>query len=344
MVSVIIPARNEEHNIAECLRSILGNIYSRFEVIVVDDQSTDRTGEIAREISGHDPRVRVVLNTALPDGWLGKPWACATGAEHASGDILCFTDADTLHRPDALVRSINAMSRREADLFSIYSGQRFETRWERIIQPHVFALIALRFGGTETVTRSPRVLDKITNGQCLFATRPAYDQMGGHHAVRGYFNEDVMIAQHFFANGKRVVLTSGVNQTSTRMYTSLSEMVHGWGRTLYSGARLSTPSFGSVSWIVHPVLSVLPLMMELAPVIVLIRAAFTGISSPVLIWAVLSTLGMLWWWHYVYAGTRHRILYALIYPFGATVVFYIYLRAIFRGSRVTWKGRAYVSE
>ncbi len=108
-VSVIIPARNEARNIERCVRSVLSTTYPNVDVIVIDDDSTDGTGEIARGIAADDARLRVVESDPLPDGWFGKQWACAKGARLAPGDILCFTDADTRHSRDLLSRSLNAM-------------------------------------------------------------------------------------------------------------------------------------------------------------------------------------------------------------------------------------------
>ena len=105
LVSVIVPARDEARNIERCVRSVLGARYPALEVIVVDDHSADGTGDIARRVAAGDPRLRVVDNPPLPAGWMGKQWACATGAAHARGALLGFADADTTHAPDLLPRA-----------------------------------------------------------------------------------------------------------------------------------------------------------------------------------------------------------------------------------------------
>lgn len=240
-VSVIIPARDEARNIGKCLKSVLATSYPDCEVIVVDDQSTDGTGEIARNLATTDPRLRVIANTPLPDGWFGKQWACATGAGAATGSILCFADADTTHSADLLTRSVNAILRRNADLFSVMGRQELGSFWERIVQPQIFGIMAVRFGGTETITKSPLATDKIANGQCLFVRREPYDALGGHALVKSHVADDLMMAQRFFAAGKHVVVEEGVDQLSTRMYTSFAELVHGWGKNVFAGGRDSVP-------------------------------------------------------------------------------------------------------
>lgn len=341
LVSVIIPARNEAHNIEACVRSILSSTYPALEVIVVDDRSEDATGELARAIAARDGRVRVIESRPLDAGWLGKQWACAQGAAAARGEMLCFTDADTRHAPDLLVRSVNAMRARRAELFSVIGQQALGTFWERAVQPQVFSMLLARYGGPEVVNRSPRAVDKIANGQCLFVRRDAYDALGGHGAVRGKVAEDLALAQLFFARGKRTELIAGLNQLSTRMYTSLGELVRGWMKNVYAGGVDATPG-GRVGRALLPLLLVAAPVIMLAPPLALIAAALGLVGSGVALWAAIATAAMLAWWVLVYAGVlRLSPAYALAFPLGAAVLLYIIVRAVARGRRVEWKGREY---
>jgi chlorobactene glucosyltransferase len=341
-VSVIVPARNESRNIARCLSSILSSTYPNLEVIVVDDASTDGTGDIARKLSTRDPRARVVVNPPLPESWFGKQWACATGAKLARGEILLFTDADTVHKPDLVTRSVNAIRRTDADLFSVAGRQELGGFWERIVQPQIFTILSMRYGGTESVNESPRVTDKIANGQCIFVRRVAYDAIGGHSTVRTSVAEDLMLAQKFFATRKRVILMLGVNQLSTRMYASLREIVAGWRKNVFAGGLDSVP-FGHIGRTLFPLALLLPPVMELLPVITLILAAFAPVTAAIILWASLSMAATLLWWVVVYATVRENPLYALLYPLGALVLLYIFVSAVIRGRRVSWKGRTYIS-
>ncbi|HXV15282.1 MAG TPA: glycosyltransferase, partial [Gemmatimonadaceae bacterium] len=219
LVSVVIPARNEARNIERCLRSVLSNDYPRFEVVVVNDGSTDATGDIAQSIAATDNRARVIETEGLPEGWFGKQWACETGARATSGEIILFADADTTQSSDLITRSVNAMLRRNADLFSVLGRQELGTFWERLIQPQIFTIMSVRYGGTESITRSRFVKDKIANGQCLFVRRSTYEEFGGHSLVKSHVADDMMLAQRYFARGRRVVLEEGIHQLSTRMYT-----------------------------------------------------------------------------------------------------------------------------
>lgn len=341
LVSVVIPARNEAHNIERCLRSVLTATYPNLEVIVVDDHSTDGTGDISRRIAAEDARVHLIRNPDLPDGWFGKQWACMNGAKASLGEIICFADADTTQSSDLVTRSVNAIQRRDADLFSIAGRQELGSFWERLVQPQIFSILLARYGGTESVTNSPRASDKIANGQCLFVKRDVYESLGGHELVKSHVADDMMMAQRFFARGKKVVLMQGRDQLSTRMYTSLSELVHGWGKNVFAGGRDSVP-LGILGQIAFPFLLLLAPLISIVPPVVLLASMFVALSHAAVLWAMISCAALLVWWVFAYRTAEASPLYALLSPIGAAVVFYIFSRAVIRGRRVAWKGRDYL--
>ena len=344
LVTVIVPARNEAHNIARCVTSILSTNYPQLEVVVVDDSSSDGTADIARRAAASDRRLRVVRNAPLPDGWFGKQWACATGAKVAHGEILQFTDADTVHAPDLVTRSINAMRRTAADLFSVAGKQELGGFWEKLVQPQMFTVLSIRYGGTESVNQSPRVGNKIANGQCIFVRRASYDAIGGHGSVRSSVAEDLLLAQRFFAARKHVVLMLGVKQLSTRMYASLSEIVTGWRKNVFAGGLDAVP-FGKIGQSILPLALLLPPLLELLPPLALVLWALgVGTTSNTILWALISCAATLLWWIVVYVTIGENPLYALAYPLGALVLLYIFFTAVIRGRRVTWKGRTYISQ
>lgn len=340
--SVVIPARNEARNIADCLRSVLCSTYAPLEVIVVNDHSTDGTGDIARAIAAEDQRVRVIDNTDLPSGWFGKQWACSQGARMATGDILIFVDADTRIAPDLIVRSVNGMLRTSADLYSVVGRQEMHTFWERMIQPQIFNVLATRYGGTETVNGSRHAYDKIANGQYLMIRRGAYDELGGHGLVRTYVAEDLMLAQKFFAAGRKTVLVIGWDQLATRMYTSLGELVAGWRKNVYAGGRHAVPG-GRVGQALFSLVLPIPALMQLVPVLVLIASVLGLISPGIALWSGMVTLVLLAWWVFIYRVNGQSKWYALLFPIGAAAMLYILLSAVSRGDSVAWKGRQYTS-
>ncbi|HWL39528.1 MAG TPA: glycosyltransferase family 2 protein [Gemmatimonadaceae bacterium] len=342
LLSVIVPARNEAHNIARCVASILVTSYPRLELIVVDDHSTDDTARIATSAARGDARFRVVPNPDLPEGWFGKQWACATGARAASGGILLFTDADTFHSPDLLTRSVNAIRRTGADMFSVAGRQELGGFWEKVIQPQMFSILSMRYGGTESVNRARHATEKIANGQCIFFAKPAYDALGGHGSVRSFVAEDLMLAQTVFARGRKLVLMLGVDQLSTRMYTSLNGLINGWRKNVFVAGLDSMP-FGLTGRLLFPFALLTPPLIQLLPVAVLLMGALGLVSGGLAVWAAIATIATLIWWLVVYGQIGESRSYAFAYPLGALLLLYIFSTAIVRGRRVTWKARTYIS-
>lgn len=340
LVSMVIPARNEARNIERCVTSVLTTTYPNVEVIVVDDHSTDGTGEIARRIAAGDKRVRVIENAPLPAGWFGKQWACENGALESEGTIILFADADTVHSSDLITRSVNAMTRRNADLFTVAGKQEIVTFWEKLVQPQVFAIMATRYGGTESMTKSRFRSSKIANGQCLFVKRSTYEEMGRHSLVKSHVADDMMMAQRFFAAGKHVVGALGIDQLSTRMYSSLRELIEGWGKNVFVAGRDSVP-FGALGRLFFPLLLLVTPLTGVVPALVILAAVFVRVPEALLLWAALAQAMLLVWWLYVYHAVEEAPWYALLAPVGASMTFWIFLRAVLRGSRVTWKGRDY---
>ncbi len=353
LLSIIVPARDEEHTIGACMRSILSSTYPSLELVVVNDQSADATGCIARALAARDPRVRVVDARPLPTGWFGKQWACHQGASVARGMLLCFTNADTTHGPELHTRAVNAMQQHAADLLSAAGDQEMRTFWERVVQPHVLSMLLLRFGGTQGVNRSNRPADKVANGQFLIFRREVYDAVGGHAAVRNKVAEDLALAQRTFALGYRYVLLMALGHLSTRMYASLDAVVRGWGKNIYAGALDAVPG-GAAGRALLPVLLLFFPLFGLAPVIGLLAGALAGTAagwhaqlapgltaSGLATWGALASAALLLWWLAVYAAARVPVRYALAFPLASAVVLFIVVGALRRGRNVEWKGRAY---
>lgn len=342
LVTVIIPARNEARNIERCVRSVLSTTYPNVEVILVDDHSSDGTGDIARAIAASDPRLAVIHAPDLPPGWFGKQWACASGARAASGSLLCFTDADTTHAPDLLSRSINEMRARHADLITVAGAQEMHGFWERIIQPQLFALLSVRYGGTEHVSHAKRPTDAIANGQFILVRRGTYSAMGGHELVRDLVAEDMAMAQEWVRGGRRIALLMARDQLSTHMYSGYREAVSGWRKNIYASGRHAAFG-GRVGRALYPI--VLPLMpiSALVPPIVLLLCALGALSGTWLAWSAIVYVASVLYWALLYLWFKQPLWYALLYPLGSLVLLIIAGGAILRGRKVEWKARQYVA-
>ncbi|MFI5311159.1 MAG: glycosyltransferase [Gemmatimonadales bacterium] len=342
LVSIVIPARDEARNIEACMRSVLSSSWPAIELIVVDDQSTDRTGEIARGVAAADAPVRVIENPVLPAGWFGKQWACHNGARAARGTFLLFTDADTRHGPELLTRSMHAMRARGADLLSVGGSQVMVTFWERLLQPHIFALLIARYGNTERVSRSTNPYSKIANGQFMLMRRDAYERTGGHEAVRSHVAEDLRMAQEWCRLGFSVQLVEGLDHMSTRMYHGFGEIARGWGKNLFAAGR-DTISLGRAGRAALRIAFPLPALWEIVPAAVAVAALFGAVSPAAGAWGAIAYAASALYWVVLHHLMRAPLPYALLHPLASLAIFGIFTRAAWKGGKVEWKGREYIS-
>jgi len=240
-VSVVIPARNEEANLERCLRSLVVQRGVPFEIIVVDDASTDRTREIAESftrvkacpfIAANSDLADVTVISARPlgDGWTGKSNASATGADAARGEWLLFTDADTEHLELSLAHSVAEAEKHNSAMLS-YSPEQVLTGFEqRLVMPLIFADLASVYKPSEVC--DPRSEIAAANGQYMLIRRSVYDRLGGFTSVAGSLLEDVALAKTIKAAGESLRFRLGAGLVRTRMYSNWSEMQTGWTKNL----------------------------------------------------------------------------------------------------------------
>ncbi len=257
-VSVIVPARNEEACLASCLESLVAQSGIDFEIIVVDDASTDRTAEIARSFSPsrvgagtlsrptaaedvrdhardgdtkqHCSGFTVISAPPLPENWTGKNNAMAAGAKIAKGKWLLFTDADTVHKPGSLVRAVAEAEEHAAALLSYSPEQEVRTFWEKAVMPVIFAELAATYPPQEV--NDPASPIAAANGQYLLISRKAYDAVGGHTKIASSLLEDVALAGLVKSSGRKIFFRYGGDAVRTRMYRTWSQMKDGWTKNL----------------------------------------------------------------------------------------------------------------
>ena len=342
-VSVIVPARNEAHNIERCVSSIAASEYPDFEIIVVDDRSDDGTGGLARRVSvGNARRVTVVDGEELPQGWLGKPWACHQGARLATGDLLLFTDADTTHGVALMGRAVAGLEEEAADLLTVVGRQLMETFWERLVQPQIFLVMLFRFPDFERAAKNGRWRDAIANGQYLLFPRASYTALGGHPAVKDEVVEDLALAQLVKRKEQRLRIRSAESDFATRMYRSLAQIVEGWSKNIVIGGLQSVPAL--LRPVVPPVALMSGVALWLAPPVVLVLSAIgwaVGGSGPLLTWSATVCLISVLSWSIFTHQMRAPAAYGMLYPLGAAVGVYIFVRSWIGGRNVEWKGRRY---
>ena len=343
LISVCVPARNEERNIQTCMEAILAQDYPNFEVIVLEDRSTDRTSEILRSIVAQNNKLKVIHGSDLPNGWAGKPHALFQASAAARGDWLCFVDADTFLSPTTLSSCYSKAVETQADMFTIMTFQIMGSFWEKVVMPIV--MTALSVGFSPRKVNDPKSKDAIANGQFILIKRSVYNAIGGHASVKDQIVEDKAISERVKWNGYRLIVANGYSVARTRMYTSLPEMWEGWTKNIYLGLS-DRPSLMFLGGFGALILLIAALILPLWPILGVygyLRGggwlALIVIIQSFILWAIV-----------IYARARVAIgmgisaWYAFTLPLGCAVFAAMMFTSTWKvvsGQGVTWKGRIY---
>ncbi len=323
-----MPARNEEAVIAACVES-LARQPEIGEIIVVDDQSSDRTSEILRELAARIPHLRVMETGGLPEGWVGKNYAVSLGAARAAADWLLFTDADAVHLAGSAGRALEAGESSGAALVSYSPEQVTETWWEKALIPFVYARLAQRYSYVEV--NDPESAAAAANGQYLLIRRDAYEAAGGHASVHGEILEDVALARRVKAVGYRIWFAVGEGIVRVRMYRTFRAMWKGWKKNLYllvGGVQIGVG---------REIGATLP--MEIAFLIVFLWFQVwlgVALACVALLWRHLRYMAALKRNHFSVSFIKYYVPAAVMYAGVLYASFGSYLKG-----GVEWKGRKY---
>jgi len=343
-LSVVVAAKDEEHNIEVCLRTLLDQDYPNYEVIAVDDRSTDGTPAILSRLrqAGGD-RLRVVTVRSLRDGWFGKNNAMREGVQVSTGDWLLFTDADCwqISRKTLTVAMAKALEK-DLDLLSITPTMEARAFWEPILMP-VCGLVLIAWFLPERVNNRRRKA-AYANGAFMLMRRSCYELIGGHEGVRNQVNEDVHMARLAKAAGQRLLVAENDDLYRCRMYRSLVDAWHGWSRIFY-GCIQTVPKL-AISTAAVLLLSIFPWV---SLVLALLGMGFNGSGGewlrPVAIggWTATLVLQLVVTWQF-YRMLQFRGTWCFTYPLGAIVVVTMLLNAMLKAigaATTTWRGTTY---
>lgn len=345
-ISVCIPARNEEKTLPVLLPTVFAQKDAEYEVIVLNDGSTDDTPEVLQSFSEKYPdTMRVIDGMAKPDDWLGKPWACMQLSRYAlpETDLLLFLDADTRLNPGTLRGIATAFKEYPSDMITVWPQQILGTFWEKTVMPLVYyGLISVL--PSVYVYRKPRWMPKriylrvssmfaAANGQCIAFTKEAYHKIGGHEPVKEHIVEDVELAKAVKRAGLTVRMFHGVGSVLCRMYENHSELFSGLRKNFLAGFGYSLPLFISAA-ILHLVVFVLPFAALLWSV-VYPSAVIVNLSAINVTLILFHRLLLAIWF-------RWNPIYSFFHPIGVLWFQWLGLVKVYdhlAGRKVSWKGR-----
>ena len=338
LVTVIVPARNEEANIERCVLSLLSQDYPNFELIVVNDRSSDSTGEILERLAKRDERLRVIHGVEPPAGWMGKNHAIYQGVARAKGDYLLFVDADLQLERECLTQAVGFAMERGSDLLTLLPKLINRTFWERVVQPSIGQLVLTWFpAGLINDPRRKKVAS--ANGPFMMFNRKAYEQIGGHEAVKGDIVEDLALARMIKQSDHRLSYVLGIDLARLRMYTSLKEIWNGWSKNFYVG--VGGNAVGAIIAMIGMfALFLLPWL--LGPAALIIWASGAQSAGWTAAGALAVLLSAVLWRRIqdaLYRGEAHT---AWLQALGFSVVLGILANSTFlalTGRKVGWKGR-----
>ncbi len=341
-VTVVVPARNEVHNIGACVESIIRQDLPGLRAVVLDDGSTDGTGAVLQGLlAGSDQRLRLLSggDAPLPAGWKGKPWACQRASEAAVADAdppewLLFTDADVRLHPHAVGAAVGYATRNHLQMMSGIGRLEMVSFWEKVLQPIVAGAIVAGTDIEKVNDPARRKGNPLANGQFILIRREAYLAVGGHGAVRDNVLDDVGMATAVCKAGMAYQIVYMRNLFSCRMYHSFDELWKGWTKNLFAGIEYRWDRVVGVS-IFTFLTSVLPYIVALVGLVVGLDAVTLGLA-----WGAVLAIQVM---RYVLDGIfEHDRRYGLSHFLGNVLFIALFFNSGIRTVQGTavWKGRA----
>ena len=335
LISILIPARNEEENIKRCIISLTKQDYENIEILVLDDNSTDDTARIVLELSQKDPRIKLYSGEPLKKGWLGKSYACWQLSKYAKGDYLIFTDADTLHFPNSISSSVACLLRYNLDALSVFPKEITVTLHERMIVPFGKYMI-LSFVPLYLIRKSKSVLFCTAIGQFMLFKREVYKKIGGHKSIKSKVIEDIMISKQVKRCGYRFMIFDGRSNLYCRMYKNFREVVRGHSRTIFAAFDYNIYII-TIAIILMSAIFLFPFIMLLVGILfdwpaILINLIILQIII-ILIPKIIFSIRF-----------KCKAVDIILHPISMVYLIYIAINSIFNtkiGMGVNWKGRIY---
>ncbi len=334
-VSVLVPARNEEKNIRKCVMSLLQSDYSKMEIIVLDDNSKDRTYEIMKKLAALDDRLRIIKGKKLPSGWTGKNWSCHQLAQVAKGDWFLFTDADTLHQPQSISVALASAEKAKADFLTLIPGLVAKTWSEKLFMPIIhFAFLVLVPFKLINYSKDARI--SLGIGPFLLVERNLYFSCGGHESVKEKIVEDMALAKRVKEKEGKISVIDGTRIMNVRFYTSFKDVWKGFSKNCYE-------AIGGVPHYLAAVLLVCYFLF-IYPYLALWEAfsSHQAVTLPLLQVMIISVTRAV-----LSLRFQTSLIYGLLHPFSIILALSILVnsfRLSFFKKKLEWKERYYLAK
>jgi chlorobactene glucosyltransferase len=322
-ISILIPARNEEKNISACLQSVLNQSYNNYEVVVLNDNSTDKTKSIVEELIKLHPNLKLVEGENLPSQWLGKNWACHQLSQTAKGDYFLFIDADVELCPKAVESSIQMINKNNLKMFSVFPTQKTTSFGVQFIVPLMNWLL-LSFLPLKKVFSSNNPSFVAANGQFILFEKSIYFKLGGHARVKNEVVEDMELARLAKQNKYQLMTALGGNLISCKMYNELGSAVQGFTKNFYPGFKINPFLF-----IIF--ISLLLVLFFFPFVIVIYSPEYLVVIVLILISRIIVS----------YLSRQSVIINFVLHPFQMLTMWVVGINSVIQSKRknVEWKGR-----
>ena len=340
LISVMVAAKDEEACIERCVRSMLGQDYPNFEMIVCNDRSDDNTAEIVERIAAEDPRLRLVNIENLPEGWCGKNNAMQTGIAQSNGEWICMIDADCRQTSNrTLSVALQHARDNDIDLFSILPDLEMNGFWEKVIQPVCSGVMMIWFSPDKV--NNPAKPNAYANGAFMLMRREVYQAIGTHEAVKGEVNEDMHMADRVKTSGKKLRVLRSDGLYTVRMYTSFKQIIRGWSRIFFG--TFGTLKRLTISFLLMTVMGLLPY----AAALVGLLGLGSGAPTAAMVCGVAGLVGVAMQLSVIFRYYRllgNAGVLALTYPMACIITLYVILISMTKlraSATVTWKSTTY---
>ncbi|MDH7517685.1 MAG: glycosyltransferase [Candidatus Thermoplasmatota archaeon] len=354
-VSVIIPARNEEKKIGQCIQNFKGQLYPNLEILIVDDHSTDKTVEIAKSIIGNDKRFKILsleyFKEKKPSGWMGKSYAIQKGSAQVKGEWLLFCDVDDIdYDPELILIAVEFAMARKIDFLSLVPSNVCKSFWEKVIQPIPAGLLI--FISPFNKVNDPKNKAAFALGLFILIKKSVFNKIGGYEKIKDRVADDVELAKLVKQSGFKIMLAQAQKMMRFRMYESFKEIWDGWSKNIFMGFVQKREIESKLKQILILLIGLFAVFDTIVlPFLIVIISLLFLMFSQTSIWFTMLIFSLtVWLFSITVQGFVHKkyhignSLYAPLYFIGGIITMGIFINSAAKtisGKGVKWKGRTY---